>query len=96
MRTQFVWLVLGLAICGISNADPAMDNENSAIADPEEVANPPLSWVCLNPDTRQYQAVKATSVVDAQQSIGGDSTTKCKMIPAAAEPERVARELNAR
>lgn len=83
-------LVLGPMLCGASFAA----DETHAISDLEDVANPPSSWVCLNPQTRRYQALKATSIQQAQRSVEGDSSTPCKAIPAVLDSERVAQELN--
>jgi hypothetical protein len=91
MRIYPMVLALSLACCGLANAAPA---ENSAIDDPEEVANPPQSWVCLNPQTRRYEALKAVSLQGAQQAVGGDDSTTCKQVPAALDPEGMAQQLN--
>lgn len=85
-----VLLVSGMMPCAATRAA----GETRAISDPDDVANPPLSWVCLNPQTRQYQALKAASVQQAQRAVDGDSSTPCKAIPAVLDAERVAQELN--
>lgn len=90
MRSRSFLLVAGLLLCGATNAA----DETHAISDPADVANPPQPWVCLNPQTRQYQALKATSIQQAQRSVGGDSSTPCKPVPAVLDSERMAHELN--
>lgn len=94
MRMYPIAMALGVMLFEASHADPAMRKQNSAVSDPQHVANPALSWVCLNPQTRQYQALKAASLQLAQRSVGGDDTTQCKAIPAALDPQGVAQELN--
>lgn len=93
MRTVFV--VLAASLMGLI-ATGASGRETTAVSEPQAVANPPLSWVCFNPQIRQYQALKASSLRDAQRSVGGDSSTRCEEIPVALDPERVAYELNTR
>lgn len=91
MRVAFGLFAVGLALAGVA---PAWSERTNAIAEPREVANPPMSWVCLNPRTRQYQALKAASLIEARQIVGGDSSTRCEEVPVALDPERVAHELN--
>jgi len=87
----YLWVLAAGLTSGVVLAAPA---ENSAIDHSEEIANPPQSWVCLNPQTRSYEAVKATSVQEAQQVVGGDNTTQCKKVPEALDPDGVAHQLN--
>lgn len=91
MRVAFGMFAVGLALVSVA---PAWSERTNAIAEPREVANPPMSWVCLNPRTRQYQALKAASLLEARQVVGGDNSTRCEEIPVALDPERVAYELN--
>jgi hypothetical protein len=77
-------------------ANPVAGRETKAISEPQDVASPPLSWVCLNPQTRQYQALEAPSLREAQKIVGGDDRTQCREIPVALDPERVAYDLNTR